>query len=152
MTWLTWMVLAGCAAPVPPGGVEVIDPFAPEPVTADVGAVYATVRNLGSAPDTLDGASSDIAAMAHLHRMAGMGAAQMRSLDVAEVPAGGSLRLAPGGLHVMLMELRERPVVGDTITITLRFRRAGAVAVRVPVVSYLEVSERAVVGNQDGAR
>ena len=124
------------------------DAYAAEPVTLDAGALYLTVRNTGDGADTLDGVSAGIAGMAHLHRMARMGGVRMQALDGAEVPAGGSLRLVPGGLHIMLMNLRRLPVAGDTIAVTLRFRRAGAVQLRVPVVSYLEVGERAAVGSQ----
>jgi len=146
------VVFAACTGSAPSPSITVVDPFAPEPVTGDVGAVYATLRNDGNTPDTLDGASADIAAMAHLHRMTGTGGTQMRGLTEVEIPVGGSLRLAPGGLHLMLMELRERPTAGDTFTVTFRFRHAGSVEVRVPVVSYLEVGERAAVGEQEGAR
>lgn len=139
--------LLGCGpASPPPGGIEVLDPYAAEPVTREAGAVYLTIRNGGAVPDTLVGASTPVAAMTHLHRMGGWGAAQMRVTDEAEVPAGGQLQLQPGGLHLMLMQLREMPLVGDTITVTLQLRRAGPVEVRVPVVSYLEVGERAAVG------
>lgn len=149
--WAT--VLAGAMACAPPpgaaaGGIEVDEAYAAEPVTLDAGAIYLTVRNTGDAADTLDGVSAGIAGMAHLHRMAGMGGALMLPLEGAEVPAGGSLRLAPGGLHIMLMNLRRRPVAGDTIAVTLQFRRAGTVQLRVPVLSYLEVGERAAVGVQ----
>jgi copper(I)-binding protein len=78
-----------------------------------------------------------------------MGGTQMRVVEAVEVPAGGQFQLRPGGLHLMLMSLSRRPRVGDTIEITLQFARAGAITVRVPIVSYLEVSERATVGTQD---
>jgi copper(I)-binding protein len=132
--------------------IAVSDAYAAEPVSTDVAAVYLTIRNHGTIPDTLTGARAPIAGMAHLHRMAGIGGAQMRAIEAVEVPAGGQLQLRPGSLHIMLMALTRRPRVGDTIDVTVQLLRAGDVAVRVPVVSYLEVGERATVGTQDAPR
>jgi hypothetical protein len=150
---LTILLGAGCGTggqdERAPEGIEVSDAYAAEPVTTDVAAVYLTIRNHGATPDTLTGAQTPIAGMVHLHRMAGIGGAQMRATEAVEVPAGGQVQLRPGSLHLMLMSLTRRPRVGDTIEITLQFARAGAVAVRAPVVSYLDVSERATVGAQE---
>jgi copper(I)-binding protein len=76
----------------------------------------------------------------------------MRTQDVVAVPARGRVRLRPGDLHLMLMTITAMPHAGDTIDLTLEFRHAGAVTVRVPVVSYLEVSERATIGGQGETR
>jgi len=136
----------------PAAGIVVVDAYAAEPVSRETGAVYLTLENRSDVPDTLVGAWSPVAAMTHLHRMTGASGAQMRTQDVAEIPAGGRLRLRPGGLHLMLMTITAMPHAGDTIDVTLEFRHAGTRTVRVPVVSYLEVSERATVGGQGETR
>lgn len=46
-----------------------------------------------------------------------------------EVPAGETVKLAPGGYHLMLMDLEKPIVEGETIPVKLRFERAGAVDV-----------------------
>lgn len=51
----------------------------------------------------------------------GMGMMEMREVDGIDVPAGGTVRLEPGGYHVMLLDLVEPLVEGQTIPITLRF-------------------------------
>lgn len=132
--------------------VTVVDAYASEPVTVDVGAIYLTIGNDGEVADTLVSASTPLAEMVHLHRMTGIGGARMRVQEVAAVPARGQLRLRPGGQHLMMMNLSSRPTAGDTIDLTLEFRHAGTVHVRVPVVSYLDVSERAAVGTPDGTQ
>jgi len=150
------LLLAGCT----PGdrgsqdvqSIEISDAYAAEPVSRDVAAVYLTIRNHGTTADTLVGARTPIAAMVHVHRMAGMGLSQMRMTSLLEVPAGGRLQLRPGDLHLMLMNLTSMPHAGDTIDLTLELRHAGDVTLRVPVVSYLEVGERAAVGAPDDAR
>lgn len=150
------LLLASCA-PSDRGsesaqGIEVSDAYAAEPVSREVGAVYLTIRNLGTVADTLMGARTPIAGMVHIHRMAGMGMSQMRMTASLEVPAGGLVQLRPGDLHLMLMNLTGMPHAGDTIDLTLVLRHAGDVALRVPVVSYLEVGERAAVGVPDDTR
>jgi copper(I)-binding protein len=53
------------------------------------------------------------------------------------VPAGDSLVLAPGGLHVMLeLTGSNPPQKGDSLPLTLRFRHAGDVTVSLPVRAY----------------
>jgi periplasmic copper chaperone A len=142
-------LLAACAghSRVSVAAVSVTDPYAAEPVSADVAAIYLTIRNDTDEPDTLVSAETPIAAMANLHRMVGTGGApQMRAVSGVEIPAHGQLQLRPGGLHLMLMNLVTLPHAGDTVDLTLVLRHAGTIAVRVPVVSYLEVGERAAVG------
>src|SRR5690606_41595612 len=55
-----------------------------------------------------------------------------RSSDLP-VPAGGKLELRTGGLHLMLMDLKRKPAVGDTVTFTLRFATSEPITVRAPV-------------------
>jgi hypothetical protein len=138
-----------CAPPLDDrAAVVVTDAYAAEPVSRETGAVYLTIENRADVADTLTGAWTPIASMAHLHRMGGAGGLRMRTQDVAEIPAGGRLRLRPGDLHLMLMTITAMPHAGDTVDLTLEFAHAGTVTVRVPVLSYLEVSERATVGDE----
>lgn len=54
----------------------------------------------------------------------------MRELeDGLELPAGEEVSLEPGGYHIMLLELQEPIVEGDTIPVTLMFENAGEVQV-----------------------
>ncbi|HEX7094444.1 MAG TPA: copper chaperone PCu(A)C [Acidimicrobiales bacterium] len=55
----------------------------------------------------------------------GSGAMTMREVQAIEVPAGAEVVLAPGGYHVMLMELVEPLEVGDQVELTLTFEQAG---------------------------
>ncbi len=126
------------------GSVDITDAYAAEPVNDESAAVYLDVWNPTDAPDTLVGATTPVAAMAHLHRQVGRGPTmQMETVAAAEVPARGWLRLEPGSMHLMLMTLSPRPVAGDTLDLTLEFRHAGPITIRVPVVTYVEVAERA---------
>jgi copper(I)-binding protein len=51
----------------------------------------------------------------------------MRQVPSIEVPADGSVELKPGGLHIMLLDVKKTLAVGDTIEVTLTFENAGEV-------------------------
>lgn len=91
------------------------------PPGVEVGAAYLVVVG-GSRADRLVGASSERAAMVHLHDVVEEGGvAKMRSTESVEIPAGQRVELAPKGRHLMLMGLDAPLVAGQTFTIVLRF-------------------------------
>lgn len=103
------------------------------PPGTTVGAAYMTIQG-GREPDRLVGASSDRAAMVHLHAVEEQdGVAKMRAIEAVEVPAGQRVALAPKGTHVMLMGLDAPLVAGQSFVVTLRFAQAGEQAVTVTV-------------------
>ena len=59
---------------------------------------------------------------------------RMREVPGIDVPANGKATLAPGGFHVMLMELKAPLKAGDTAAITLVFEKAGRIEVAVPIL------------------
>lgn len=98
-------------------------------LTSRPAAADLTVQNEGDCPAT------PVAGRAEVHRTVKQGdVMKMVAAGPIEVPAGGSVRMEPGGYHVMLMDL-ERPIEkGETFTFTLRFANASSVAVSVPVL------------------
>lgn len=50
---------------------------------------------------------------------------EMRPVEQIVVPAEGSVALAPGGYHIMLIDLVEPLVVGGTVKLTLTFETSG---------------------------
>ncbi|MBL8132572.1 MAG: copper chaperone PCu(A)C [Anaerolineae bacterium] len=99
-------------------------------------AVYGQLVHIGGMPDTLVSASSDAAEAVELHEMV-MGTGDVMQMRPVEggfvVPANGFLLLEPGGLHIMLIGLKQPLVPGDEITVTLNFEHAGAVELVAPV-------------------
>lgn len=97
-------------------------------------AVYLTLHNSGAEDDRLVGASTDAAETVELHQssMEG-GVMRMEPVDGIDVPAGETVRLEPGGLHLMLIGLTRDLAAGDHLTITLQFERAGEIEVDVEV-------------------
>jgi copper(I)-binding protein len=118
------------------GAIEVQQPWARASIMASrPAAAYFTLVNRGDQAHTLVGLESPIADRAEVHQTVKKGdVMKMAPAGPVEVPAGGEVRLEPGGLHVMLMDL-ERPVrQGETIELTLRFANAPSLDVSVPVM------------------
>jgi len=61
------------------------------------------------------------------------GMMEMQPVDSIAVPAGGTVELEPGGLHIMLLDLAAPLEVGATFELTLQFEKAGAVTTTVEV-------------------
>lgn len=98
-----------------------------------VGGAYLTLKG-GSRPDRLIGASAAVAERVELHSMSMDGdVMRMRQVDAIEVPAGQQVELKPGGLHLMLMGLKQALPAGNRFPLKLRFERAGEVTVEMKV-------------------
>jgi|YNPMSStandDraft_1061717.scaffolds.fasta_scaffold08464_4 copper(I)-binding protein len=98
------------------------------------GAGYMTIRNTGAQPDRLVSASTPIARTVELHTHIRDGEVmRMRPVNDIPVPAGQTVRLRPGGLHVMLIGLTEPLRQGAEVPLTLRFERAGEVQVMLAI-------------------
>jgi copper(I)-binding protein len=110
-------------------------------------AVYLVIRNRGSSPDVLKGATGDVADAVEVHRSwADNGVMRMGPAGDLEVPAGGQLVLEQGGLHVMLIGLRQDLKEGANISITLQFAIAGDVTVEAPVRPRIAPAAGAMAG------
>jgi hypothetical protein len=70
---------------------------------------------------TLVSATSPVAGKVEIHEMAMQGnVMKMRAVSGLELPAGKTVQLAPGGYHIMLMDLKQPLKKGDTVPITLK--------------------------------
>ena len=78
------------------------------PGGAKVAGGYLNIENKGAAADRLIGGSADVAGKFEVHEMAVKdGVMTMRPLDKGLViEPGKTVKLAPGGYHVMLMDLK----------------------------------------------
>ena len=99
------------------------------------GAAYLDVKNVGKTDDRLLGATMPGAARVEIHGMSTTGGI-MRMREQAQgiaIPAGRSVRLAPGGMHLMLIGLKQPLVQGGRVPLTLRFAKAGETVVSLKV-------------------
>jgi copper(I)-binding protein len=105
------------------------------PGGAKVAGGYLVIENKGTAPDRLVGVSADIAGKSEIHEMAmDNGVMKMRALEKGlVVEPGKTVKLAPGGNHLMLQELKGPFKQGDKVPVTLQFEKAGKVAVSLDV-------------------
>jgi copper(I)-binding protein len=115
------------------GNVEIAHSWA-RPSTGKTGAAYFTLTNHGTSDDTLLSAASDAAAKVQIHDMKMDGnIMRMRKLDDLPLPAGQTVNVAPGGIHIMMIGLVKPLSQGDTIAMHLEFAKAGGIDVAVPV-------------------
>ena len=111
-----------------------------EPPSRSEAALYLTFRNETAQEDTLVAVAGDVAVRAELHGAMGNGAMETMSvLSAVPLPAHAETKLAPGGRHVMLLNLRRQLVAGDTATLYLSLSRTGAMTVKATVVPYAEL-------------
>jgi copper(I)-binding protein len=101
------------------------------PNGAKIGGGYLTIENKGTAPDRLIGGSADITGSVQVHEMSmDDGVMKMRPLDRGlAIEPGKVVKLAPGGYHLMMMDLKSPLKQGDRLPITLQFEKAGNVQV-----------------------
>ncbi|MEX0608114.1 MAG: copper chaperone PCu(A)C [Balneolaceae bacterium] len=101
-------------------------------------AAYFTYKNELETTDTLLSVSSEVAGMSQVHEsyLTDDGMMGMREQKNLAVEAGESLNFAQGGLHVMLMQLKENLQVGDTVTLKMQFKNKGLVEKLLPVRTY----------------
>jgi copper(I)-binding protein len=94
---------------------------------------FMKIENKGAA-DQLVSASSPVAGEVQLHEMAMEGnVMKMRQVKDIAVPAGGSVELKPGGLHLMFMNIKAPLTAGESVPVKLKFAKAGEVEVKMPV-------------------
>ncbi len=125
------------------GTVVIEDAWVAETIGAQIRtAAYFTITNTSGVDERLVGISTPVASMAHLHRtQTENNVSTMQSTDALILPAGGSVRLAPGGLHIMILGLNGPLQAGESVPLTLSFLEAGEVNFEAPVRSRAEMME-----------
>jgi copper(I)-binding protein len=98
------------------------------------GGGYLSIQNAGKAGDKLLSAKAEVSTSVELHEMKMEGdVMRMREVSAVEVPAGKTVELKPGGLHIMFMGLKAPLKQGDKFPLKLKFEKAGEVTVTVNV-------------------
>ena len=116
------------------GAIAVSHPYARATVPGQpAGGGYLKLENKGDA-DRLLSASAGVAGSVELHTMSMDGdVMRMRQVDSIALPAGKTVELKPGGLHIMFMGLKAPLKAGDSFPMKLKFEKAGEVTVDVKV-------------------
>ncbi|GGC92709.1 copper chaperone PCu(A)C [Vreelandella lutescens] len=130
--------------------IEVVQPWTrATPPGAGAGGGFVTLTNHGEGDDTLVGATSPLTERVEIHTME-MDGDVMRMAQLTggiEIPAGESVTLAPGGLHLMFMELGSPIVEGEPVPVTLEFQHAEPIEIELQV---LPVGESPEGGHHEG--
>ena len=115
--------------------IKINDPWARPGISGNNSAAYMTIVNGTDMDDKLLAAECDCAEKVELHEsMMNMdGKMMMMEQENIPVPAGKSAELKPGGLHIMLIGLKQDLKAGETLDLSLTFEKAGTITIQVPV-------------------
>ena len=105
------------------------------PNGAKIGAGYFTIENKGAAADKLIRVTGDVSDKIEMHEMSmNNGVMKMRPVDGGlTIEPGKTVKLAPSGYHLMIMDLKSPLKQGGKVPVTLEFEKAGKVAVTLDV-------------------
>lgn len=111
------------------------DAWVREPVPGrSVTAAFIVLENPGPADLHIVSASADVAGTVELHEMVRSGdMMKMAPVGRITVPAKGRVELRPGGLHMMLFELKRPLREGDEVQLTLTTDTGASVKASAPV-------------------
>lgn len=106
-----------------------------------VAGAFMTITNTGSEADQLIGARSTIAEAGGTHTHVRDGnILNMVPVGAIDLPAGHTVTLQPGGMHVMFHGLKRPLAQADKYSLTLQFAKAGATTLPVEVLSSTAMS------------
>ncbi|MGB8812712.1 MAG: copper uptake system-associated protein [Paracoccaceae bacterium] len=114
------------------GDIEIIHAHINAPANgAKSAAGYMAIANSGTEIERLLGVEVGFADMAMLHTttFSADGVATMAHVETLDIPAGETVVLEPGGMHIMLMGLTQPLTVGDMLPATLILERTGRVEI-----------------------
>ena len=129
------LVLAlSAAAPAIAQTVPKVEDAWARPTVAGQAGGGGFLRITSATADRLVSASAPISKTVELHTMQMDGdVMRMREVPAIEIPAGQTVELKPGGLHVMFIGLNQPLQEGAGFPLTLRFEKAGEVKVDMKV-------------------
>lgn len=137
---LAVVTVAACSATgggaIGTGTLTVTEAWArPSMGMALAGAAYLTITNGTGQADALLGVTTPAAENPELHETTADASGMMAMHPVAsiEIPAGATVKLEPGGYHIMLINLTGELMAGSTIELTLQFEKAAPVTVTAEV-------------------
>jgi copper(I)-binding protein len=129
------LALAALAVHAEGSAVSVSDAYARAiPPGQPNSAVFLTLNNPSGQPRALVAAASPVADAVELHtHIEEGGMMRMRRVERIEIPAGATVNLKPGGLHVMLIGLKENLQPGGQVDLTLTFDDGAQTQIQAPV-------------------
>jgi periplasmic copper chaperone A len=112
------------------------------PPSQKITAAFMLIENHNAAEISLLSVGTDVARVVELHEMlVEEGMMRMRKVNAINVPAGGVVKLEPGGYHLMLIDLNRELKAGAQVRVTLQFSNRIEKTVNVPVKNRDSMSE-----------
>lgn len=100
----------------------------------NMGVAFMEIKNNGATDDAIIAAETPIAARVELHNhIHENGIMKMRKMDTVELPANQTTTLKPGGLHIMLFNLKQELKAGDSFPLILKLKSGETVETTVKV-------------------
>ena len=125
---LALLVVARASAQPPPLTAQ--DAWIRATPGGDVAAAYLTLHNAAAQPVTVIGVRTPAAAQAMIHETTiTNGQSIMRAHEPLRIAGGATVRLAPGGLHIMLHALTRPLTPGDAVPLVLLLGGGGTLEV-----------------------
>ena len=101
-------------------------------------AVYLQIANMGRSAVIISGASSTVAQQVEFHRtVLENEIARMEPVESLVIPAGATLELRPGGLHIMLRQLRTDLKPGSSLDLHLVLATGEMIQLSIPIMNML---------------
>ncbi|MGO2507500.1 copper chaperone PCu(A)C [Vibrio hibernica] len=116
-------------------GLKYDNPYArATPPNAVNSAIFMTIENHQDHERNLISVSTNIAEKAELHTVEKSGdVMKMRQVKSITLPAHGQVELKPGSFHIMLLNVKQPLVEGQTIPVTLTYANGDTENITVPV-------------------
>lgn len=116
-------------------GITLVEPYVRlAPPGAPATGAFMVIKNTGGKDAKLVKADNPVSKLTELHTHLNEGGMmKMRPVKDIPLPAGGEAVLKPGGLHVMLIDLKSPLKDGDTLPLTFTFDDGSSKEFKVPV-------------------
>jgi len=112
------------------------------PTGATTAAIYVPLLNNGKEPDSLIGASSDLASKIEIHQDTNDNSImKMQKLNSVILEPNKPVSLRPNGIHLMVFGLKQQLKEGGRFPLTLQFEKAGSIKVEAMIEAISAMSE-----------
>lgn len=123
--------LSACSAP---GDLEVHQAWVRPTAQGENAAVYLTIHNHSANDDELTGVTTTVADMVEIHESKMENdVMQMSMVTSLPIAADEEIIFTPGGLHIMLVNIKEELVLGGHTGIILHFKNHADIVVEVHI-------------------
>lgn len=123
------LLIVGCKANE---NIEILNPYARIAHKDGSSAVYMEIKNNQGVADTLYEVYCDCSGITEIHETIKEGDI-MKMQKIEYLVIKDKLSLVPGGLHIMLINLKKDLKENDTIDLVLKFKKSGEKKIKVPV-------------------